>query len=66
MPIYDLPTGKKLEDLVNREDLTADQKIRAIIANNDNCLQEQILTQLKILNTYMSFMTNKTIEKDDI
>jgi len=64
MPTYNLPDGEALRNLIDKDDLTADQKIKAIQAIMSNDLNQQILEQLKVLNTYMALITDNNIDEE--
>ena len=56
MATIHLPIDAALSDIVSSEDLTADQKIRAIQDSLSGSTQEQILLELKKMNVYFAMM----------
>ena len=64
--IVNLPLGQKLSVLLNRDDLSADQKLRAIADNLQEDSLDSILVQLKIMNMHLSLITNTSITEEDV
>ena len=50
-----------IQDLMNRKDLTADQKIRAIQAATRECNEKAIIDELQKINTYLAIITDHKI-----
>lgn len=64
MPVINLPADSNSVELIT--------KIEALIEQSEvqhfdlKCICEQIVTQLRILNMYMSIITNNKIEEQDL
>lgn len=50
-----------IRDLVTSEDLTADQKVRAIQMSIKDSVDQEILGQLKKINMYFAMITDQDI-----
>jgi len=56
-----VPLETALEKIVSSDDLTADQKIRAIQAATRECNEKAIIEELQKINTYLAIITDHKI-----
>ena len=56
MTTYNISSGANIKDIVSNEDLTEDQKVRAILDIKNEAKMDQVLYQLIKLNTYIALI----------
>lgn len=58
MSTCEVPIETTLRNLITSEDLTEDQKVRAIEAVTRECNERLIIQELKKINTYLALITD--------
>lgn len=56
-----IPVESAIRNLVDKTDLSADQKTRAIVDTVRECNELRIIEELVKLNTYMALITNQNL-----